>query len=452
MKVRVGSWAWLPKSELTSSALQAIKLQLTITPKQYQASEDSEDPIPIKLYEETETELGVAREFFYAKRRKLLGSPEVELDVTEGDKSTWPGPFEFKGKLRAEQEKAVSVTSVSFRGGQLGGMVQALPGWGKTVFTCGLIASLQIPTLVLVHKEFLMSQWLERIAQYLPEAQVGIAQQDRCEYAGRHIVVGMIHSVAKGNMPKAFYNWPGLVIVDEAHRVSARTWAPAPALFRAKYRLGVTATPRRKDGTEDVFRYHLGPILFKGEEQRLKVSIKRVFTNFKLVKTPYLNPSLAPESLILKFLCSNEPRNQRIVELMVDAVRAGRKLIVLSKRINHLERLDSMFKREWKERKLGGPISTGYYIGGMTEEARDKSSQAQVIFATSQFASEGLDIPALDTLFLVNPIGDVEQAVGRIQRPFEGKKPPIVVDFRDPAVRLFESYAEARERLYAKIT
>jgi superfamily II DNA or RNA helicase len=140
------------------------------------------------------------------------------------------------------------------------------------------------------------------------------------------------------------------------------------------------------------------------------------------------------------------------VELLTEAVLAGRKVLVLSKRINHLNRLEALFHREWRENKRGPSVSSGYYIGGMTEDERYRSSLCQIVWATAQFASEGLDIPALDTLFLVTPLGDVEQATGRILRPYEGKKEPIVVDFRDDLVPLFEAYAHNREKLYARIT
>jgi superfamily II DNA or RNA helicase len=75
-----------------------------------------------------------------------------------------------------------------------------------------------------------------------------------------------------------------------------------------------------------------------------------------------------------------------------------------------------------------------------------------VIFATSQYVSEGLDIPAIDTLVLATPMYDVEQAVGRIQRPLEGKKDPIVVDIRDDNIRIFRAAGEARDRFYPRVT
>jgi superfamily II DNA or RNA helicase len=81
----------------------------------------------------------------------------------------------------------------------------------------------------------------------------------------------------------------------------------------------------------------------------------------------------------------------------------------------------------------------------------DAAAKAQVIFATSQYASEGLDIPALDTLVLASPMSDVEQAVGRIQRPFDGKKDPIVVDVRDDSIPMFEAQARKRDRFYERV-
>jgi len=322
----------------------------------------------------------------------------------------------------------------------------------NTVIGCAVAAEMGVPTLVVVHKTFLLNQWKERIEEYLPGAKVGIARQKRCDFRGKHVVIGMIHSLVRDKYPKEFYEHFGLVITDEVHRLGARTFSLMPERFRARWRLALSATPRRKDGCENVFYYHEGPIVYEATERRLKPLIKRVYSSFRLVQTPSFNPKLAPESLVLSFLCANEPRNRKIVELAIEALHTGRKLLILSKRINHLNRLDAMLRQEWESRKLGPPPSIDYYIGGRSEEALYKASFARVIFATSQFASEGLDVPALDTLFLVIPMSDVEQAVGRICREFEGKRTPIVVDVRDDMVGRFKGYGANRDRLYERIS
>ncbi len=447
MKIRVDSWAWLPKDELTLTQLQALRAALTVIPKKV-GDFPGPTPGPIKLYIENDTHIGVAREYF-AKHKKPHHEPDYHL--SEGRKDLWFGDFTFTGSLRAEQELAVSFTTNEFQNGRMGGMIRAAPGWGKTVAACALIDRLHVPTLVIVHKQFLVDQWVERLKQFLPEAQLGTVQQDICEYEGKSVVIGMVHSLVDHPYPKDFYEWPGLLIVDEAHRIGAETWSGVPPKFAARWRVGFSATPRRKDGAENVFLYNIGPVIFKGQEKRLAVKVRKVVTNFRLVKTESFNPKLIKKTLLLQFLCASNGRNKMIVDQLVLAVQTGRKVLVLSERLQHLEVLQQLFISAWPS--TGGPCpSTGQYVGGMSKESLAESAKAQAIFATSQFVQEGLDIPALDTLFLTTPLSDVEQAVGRIQRPCEGKKDPIVVDFQDPGVPLCIKLAEYRDQLYAKVS
>lgn len=450
MKVRIDAYAWLQKADLSVPQLQALKAKLTIVPKKHVDYDDGSDNSPIELFRETDTEIGIAREYFLINRKP---EHEIEWAVSEGNLSTWPGAIQTDPKYRPrpEQEEALVAVATAFRTGALGGIIRASCGWGKTLVGSFMVSTLNCPTVVVVHKEFLMDQWAEKLEEYMPGIKIGFAQQKRCDFEGKHVVIGMVHSLAKGHYPEAFYRWPKLVITDECHRIGARTWAPVPGMFPAKYRLALSATPRRKDGTENVFFHHIGPILFNAKEQRMLPQIKRVHSQFKLVHTPGFNPRLAPETLILRFLCANEQRNRKLVELMVEAVRAGRKILVLSKIIKHLNKLEAMFKREWKDQNLGNVPTTGYLIGGMSEEARDKSSFARAIFATSQLVSEGLDVPALDTCFLTAPMADVEQSAGRILRPYEGKKNPMIVDMRDDLVPVYKAYAASRDKLYKRL-
>lgn len=444
MKVIVDAYAWLPKSELTGKQLVALKEQLTLHPRKV-GDHPGEVPGPLPLYYEKGDLIGVPRQYFMERKRDRH---DVELNVTDGDLARWAGTIRFGGVLRPEQAKAIKVTIAKFRTGILGGIIRADPGWGKTVAACALLAEMKVPTLVVVHKEFLMNQWKERIEQFLPGAKVGIVQQNMCDYTGKHVVIGMVHSLATENRyPRSFYSWPGLVITDEVHRIGAETWAPVPARFPARYRLGISATPRRKDGADNVFTYHIGRVLFVAKERRLSPKVRRVWSNFRLVKTERFNPNLAPKSLLIRFLTASRGRNCLIVAQLKLAVEAGRKVLVLSERLKHLDALDALLCRE-----MGNEApSTGHYVGGLTQAERDVAAECQVVFATSQFASEGLDIPPLDTLFLTTPMSDVEQAVGRILRAFEGKKDPVVVDFRDDKVPKFKRTAEYRDQFYKRV-
>lgn len=447
MKVRIDGWAWLRKADFGDNQLRLLRAKLTVMPRKV-GDHPGDPPSPIRLYREETEYIGVARQYYLANRKP---QHEVEFDVTEGRKDLWGGPLKFSGSLREEQARALRSVSDQFRAGVYGGILRASPGWGKTVWSAALTAEMQVPTLVVVHKEFLMNQWRERIEQFLPGAQVGYVQEDTCDFKGKHIALAMVHSLVGRDYGSAFYQWPGLVITDETHRIGAATWSQVPPKFKAKWRLGITATPRRKDGSDNVFYYHIGDILFSASEQRMKPKVRRVWTEFNLIKTPTLNPSLIPKSLLLKFMCANKARNKLIGKQLVLALSAGRKVLVLSERLAHLTAMENELKEQWKEETEPMP-SIGYYVGGMTEDALDVAAKKQVIFATRQFAEEGLDIPALDTLFLTTPMSDVEQAVGRILRPYEGKKEPVVVDFRDDRLTYCVKQGESRDRYYQKVS
>lgn len=448
MKVTVDSWAWIPKGELTPMQISALKASLTIVPKKF-AGYPGGEPSPLKMFVEDGPLIGIPRAYFMANRK-----PHHEIDdqTTLGRADLWDGPLVFAGTLRDSQKEALKIVSDKFRNGSYGGIVRAVTGWGKTVWSCAIMAEMKVPTLVVVHKEFLLNQWKERIEQFLPGTKVGIIQQNRCEYKDCGVAIGMIHSlVGSRDYGDDFWSWPGLIITDETHRVGAETWSAVPTKFKARWRLGVSATPRRKDGAENVFYYHLGEILYASKEQRMSPKIRRVWTKFKLIQTPTLNPSMISKNVMLKFLCANKERNKAIVDQLILAVAAGRKPMVLSERLNHLDAIDAMFRREWEQQQKTTAPSVGFYVGGMKEEELDAAAEAQVIFATRQFAEEGLDIPALDTIFLTTPFSDVEQAVGRILRPCEGKKEPIVVDIRDDLVPLCAKSATYRDSFYQKM-
>ena len=450
-QVIVDSMAWVSKTELSEIQIESLREKLTVHPKVM----PGETPKPLPLYAENDRWFGMPRAYYMARRQ-----PHHRVEIRGVSGAAWPGelPWNPAVVLRPEQQRALDAVVAHFRSGGLGGLVRAPPGWGKTVFSLRLIAEPKVPTLVVVHKDFLARQWRERIfgnqkkglKPLLPDAKVGVAQGPELDFQGKHIVIGMVHTLGSKPFPREFLHWPGLVLVDECHRIGAPTWAPTPTRFPSRYRIGVTATPRRKDGAERVFLDHIGPMLFVGEEQRLPFRVRRVWTGYKPPKRGKAPlEGLAAKAMLLTLMVASSGRNAVITEQLVLAVRAGRKVIVLSERLDHLDRLDALLRSAWLA-EWGPAPTTGKYVGGMTPAELEVSETANVVFATYQYAAEGLDIPPLDTLFLASPASDVEQAVGRIRRPFEGKKECLVVDFRDEAVPAYSRAAEARDRFYQK--
>jgi len=449
VRITIDSYAWASKTDLSSAQLDALRKALTVTPRKV-GDHPGEAPGPIRLFSENAARFGMPRQFFLGRRKP---AHEVEYRTTEGNKTFWPGDLKFVGKLREEQIKGLQTITGLFWAGSLGGIARAVPGFGKTVLACAIMAKLQVPTLVVVHKEFLMGQWQERILEYLPNAQIGMVQESTCDFKGRHVVLGMVHSLCNKDYGEEFRNYFGLCITDEVHRIGAETWSAVPPLFPARWRLGLSATPRRKDGADAVFHHHIGEVIFAAKEVRMRPKIRKVWITpdlFKIVHTPNFNPNLIKKGLLLRFMCVSAGRNRIITEQLIQAVKAGRRCLVLSERLQHLNDLETLLYKTWTDAD-GTKPSVGFYIGGQEKAALNEAAKCQVIFATSQLVQEGLDIPPLDTLFMTTPLSDIEQAVGRILRPFEGKKDPVVVDFRDDHIGICKRYGEFRDKQYDRI-
>jgi superfamily II DNA or RNA helicase len=312
----------------------------------------------------------------------------------------------------------------------------------------GVICEIKKPTVVVVAQDFLVNQWRQRIATFAPKARIGIIQGDRCEYGKDYDVsIAMLQSLVrrKDSYPSDMWKSFGLAITDEVHRVSAATWSETVPLFNSEYRLGVSATPRRKDGTENVFFWHIGPVIYKSTVKRMVPKLRRVFTGFDFYRSRGFDPASSSRETQIRMLCSDKARNELIVSELKKASDAGRKVIVLSERRKHLEVIQMMFNHIKKTECV-----VDYYVGGRPQEELDIAEGANVILSTYQMAKEALDIPALDTAFLVTPSSDVEQAVGRIMREHESKKEPVVVDFVDSKISRWSQQFEKRLAFYKR--
>ena len=446
-KMVVDNWAKVPIDLIANR--REIEEALTLRIRGYSPNPNVPAPVDtIRLYARTPEYLAVPRSYGL---ERFLPDLSVEDKTTEGYTEGWAGPVGVANGMapRPEQEKLLNAVEEKFRSPIFyGGIIQAPTGFGKTAVASFLISRLEIPTLVIVHKQFLLDQWIDRLNTFLDNPKIGVVRQDRCEYMNRHVVVAMIQSLAQREYPKSFYRWPGLVITDETHRVAAKTWVQTITQFSPRYRLGLTATPRRADNAEKAFFYHIGPIIYRAEQRRLIPKVKRVWTGFTPKGRAVYVCKGSNKNLILRFVCADGKRNSIIVSQIVRAYKAGRKSLVLSDRVQHLKNLKELLDSAWRAEEGKAPV-TALYIGSTKKADREEAVKADVIFATKQLVSEGFDVPELDTLFLTTPISDAEQAVGRILRDHPDKKDPIVVDFRDDAIPLFKRMAEKRDSFYS---
>jgi len=316
----------------------------------------------------------------------------------------------------------------------------------NTVLSLNIISQIKKKTFIIVHKEFLMNQWIERIQQFLPKAQIGKIQGPIIDIDDKDIVIGMLQSLSMKEYPPSIFESFGLTIIDEVHHISSEVFSNSLFKIVTKYMLGLSATMNRKDGTTKVFKMFLGDVIFKGkrdEERNVVVHALKYEVDddeFNEVKTDYRgNPAY---STMISKLCEYNRRSEFILKVLTDmlTIDCNQQIMILAHNKNILKYLhDAIIHRN---------IATaGYYVGGMKEMALKETETKKVVIATYSMAAEALDIKTLTTLIMATPKTDIEQSVGRILR--EKHSNPIVVDIIDNH-DLFQNQWRKRKTFYKK--
>lgn len=337
----------------------------------------------------------------------------------------------FCGHLKPENAQDVASRTVVDALRTTGGGVLSLPtGYGKTTVALHVLSTMGVKTLIIVHKEFLMNQWVERINQFLPNAKIGTIRQNKKDVHGKDIVIGMLQSLSMKSYDKNLFTAFGLTIIDETHHICSKTFSCALFNVCTKYILGLSATPERKDGLTKVLHWLIGPICFKIDRDTSNMTIlceQYVFNcdAYSTTDVPLSVTGRVSVPEVINTIVENDERNAVIVDTLLKFHAQGRKTILLSDRRNHCVRLMELLNER-------GMRDCGLYMGGMKNNLLKESEEKMIILATYSLAHEGLDIPTLDTLLLATPKTDVVQACGRILRTGNGRKhDPYIFDIVD---------------------
>jgi len=397
---------------ISTEKLDALRKTLTVTPE---TNADYAVAESYKVYQMSTNFIMIPRNYRICDHTVLREGASVGL--------------EFSGKLKTETGQIDAVEAVVAGLRSKGSGILSLPtGYGKTTVALYVLSKISQKTLIVVHKEFLMNQWIERIHQFLPGARVGKIQGSVIDVEDKDIVIGMLQSLSKKEYDKNTFSDFGMTIIDETHHVCTKSFSRLFSRVNTRYLLGLSATLERKDGLTYVLHWFLGQTLFKLERKSQKqVRVDKSEYKHELFTNPFpLNrvrkPSL-PEAITK---ITNLPeRNEYIMSLIAKAHAENRKILVLTDRRQHCFDLLEASQRL-------NLYSSGLYIGGMKPEELKESEQTDVIFATYSLAHEGLDIPTLDTLIMASPKSDIVQSVGRILRETIGKSnTPLVLDIVD---------------------
>ena len=415
---------------------EQIDLRDELTVKAFIPKNSIQKATPFPIYRESKNKFYIPK--FYGLKRfgqfenKTIGEGD-DIDLT------------FKGELRPYQKPIVN-TYLKKADEIGGGLLEVAVGFGKTIMALNIIARTKKKALIVVHKEFLLRQWIERIEQFLPGARVGKIQGEIVDIDNKDIVIGMLQSLSMKEYPNSLFKSFGLTCFDEVHHMSAEVFSRALFKIVTSKMLGLSATMKRSDNLSKVFKMFIGPIVYtKKREGGDGVLVHAI--DYENSDEEYSHVELnfkgqVHYSKMIKKICEYSHRSEFILKVLGNMLKDElcKQIMILG----HNKVLLKYLHDAIEHRKMA---SVGYYVGGMKEKDLKISETKKVIIATYAMASEGLDIKTLSSLIMATPKSNVEQCIGRILRVKHER--PLVVDIVDQH-EFFNRQWLKRKRFYAK--
>lgn len=440
----------IPKSCISKEDLDNLYEQLNvkpITPGISYGGAANEGSFPV--YRENANKIYIPR-FVGIERYGLPNKSEI----TQGDNIS----LEFPKPLRDYQDKIIDVymkhidnpICVGSEQKGNGGILEVPCGRGKTVMALKIISNLKKKTLIIVHKEFLMNQWIERIDEFLPGAKIGKIQGPVFDVEGKDIVIGMLQTLYDRALPEKAFDSFGLTIIDEVHRIGSEQFSKTLLRVLSPNMLGISATVDRKDKLTCVLYMFIGPKIYteaRTDEDPVCVrSIEYISTDSQFNETEYDFKGQAKYSTMISKLCEFGPRSDFIVRVLQDLINESREKEE-NAQIMVLAHNRSLLKYFYEAINHRGFSSVGYYVGGMKQCDLQETEGKQIVLATYAMAAEALDIKSLSILVMASPKTDITQSVGRILRVRHDN--PIVVDIVDHH-DIFQNQWKQRKTFYRK--
>jgi len=359
----------------------------------------------------------------------------------------------FEGHLTAVQEQAAK----SLLAHDLGVLV-APPGVGKTVVGTYVIASRGRSTLVLVHRKPLLDQWVAQLSLFLglPSKAIGLIGGGKRTPTGR-LDVAMIQSLVRdGAVDDVVANY-GHVVIDECHHLPAASFERVLAEVKARYVIGLTATPYRRDGHQPIVHMQCGPVRFavtpKSETARRPFE-HRLICRDTAFREANLDSNTGIQELYAA-LAGDSRRNELILNDVIAAIEERRSPILLTERRDHLEYFATRLRGFTRHLVvLQGGVSAKVRREVMAQLAAIPADEERLLLATGRYIGEGFDDARLDTLFLAMPVswkGTLVQYTGRLHRLSPGKTEVRIYDYVDREVPLLARMFEKRMRGYRAI-
>jgi superfamily II DNA or RNA helicase len=434
----------IPKECLRQEDIEFLKADLYVKAETHGPKygvPGSEDEVAFPVYKENSKKIYIPR--FYGIER--YGLPE-KSDISEGQ----PISVDFTKELRDYQCKIIDVYLKHVSGEEVnvggGGILEVPCGAGKTVMALNIISKLKKKTLIIVHKEFLMNQWIDRAKEFIPMAKIGKIQGPIFDVEGKDVVIGMLQTLYDREFPENAFECFGLTIVDEVHRIGSEQFSKTLLRVITKNMLGISATVDRKDGLTKILHMFIGPKIYsegrKNEDPVCVRAIDYISSDPEFNTVEFDFRGNAKYSTMITKLCDFGPRSDFIIRVLGDLIKENPE-----KQIMVLCHNRSLLKYLFEAIVYRAFATTGYYVGGMKQKDLQSTEEKQIVLATYAMAAEALDIKTLSTLVMVTPKTDIIQSVGRILRVKHEN--PIIVDIVDRH-DVFQNQFRQRKTFYRK--
>jgi len=444
VEITISSHLSIPLLELPSRLVMALKRAATFpNPKFYelQRMRMSTYPHPRFIFSgETRRDSLVMPRGTLDKLVSILEKAGAEVVIKDERPRRRKISSEFSGKLTDLQQAALDEVKKHDYG-----ILISPPGSGKTVIGCALIAERKVSTLIIVHRQPLVEQWRDRMNEFIgiDRKEIGTISGTRSKLTGK-IDIAMIQSLVKHDSLEEIAGKYTQIIVDECHHIPAASFEGVMKQFSARYILGLTATPYRKDGLEKILFQQCGPARHEIQYTDINIGIRKETlvreTNIRLPESIGENP---PYHILAEYLTGNLERNEIVAKDIISELNSGHYPLILTDRKTHIEQLAGKINEILKVENTRNALI--FRLDGAMSLKERKLSISQIIecrnsgtpcciIATASLIGEGFDLPFLDVLVLSMPMsfkGRLIQYVGRLQRADVNKDYIRVYDYLD---------------------
>jgi superfamily II DNA or RNA helicase len=338
------------------------------------------------------------------------------------------------------------------------GLIHAATNAGKTEIGSAVIKVLKAHRcLFLVHTKQLLKQARERIALRLGtiEEHIGVIGDGR--FDPKHITVATVQSLTRVNskaqkaVVAKYLKTIQLLILDETHHASAKSFYRLIQRIDAPWRYGMSGTPfGLADGKGLMVEAAFGPVVARITNQDLidrGVSAKPTIRMIEVVE-PEIDSSLDWQSVYKEGIVLNEVRNKLIADWSVKFADKKWPTLVIVRELWHGDNLCQMLR----DAGVAHAFVHGQMSTDEVERQKVRLTEGKIrVLVASPIFGEGVDIPSVRALIVADggqSTANVLQKIGRGLRAKVGDNRLDVIDFADATHRWLARHAQERLALY----